>query len=188
MQCGPLVSWSRPLPCNAAHVRVRSALEGTFHPCQMVATPTLSVSLPPPCRRTAFRSALRAARRGWCREPTSSLQSGACCRSLRTSRQACAAAGQFEPCCAGITLWRAGIFCGGCAPPQCPPLQQYALEWGAAAPGWPGCECPRPHELNLRTCTVQPEEVTEEHRRDGFETASADRIFESTTLAAEQLQ
>ncbi|KAL4451426.1 hypothetical protein ABPG77_009498 [Micractinium sp. CCAP 211/92] len=31
---------------------------------------------------------------------------------------------------------------------------------------------------------MQPREVGEQHRRDGFETASADRIFESTTLAA----
>ena len=31
---------------------------------------------------------------------------------------------------------------------------------------------------------LQPDEVEERHRRDGFETASADRIFESTTLAA----
>ncbi|KAI7840585.1 hypothetical protein COHA_005736 [Chlorella ohadii] len=35
---------------------------------------------------------------------------------------------------------------------------------------------------------LKPEEVTEQHRRDGFETASADRIFESTTLAAEKVQ
>lgn len=33
---------------------------------------------------------------------------------------------------------------------------------------------------------VQPGEVGEEHRRDGFEAASADRIFESTTLASQQ--
>ncbi|PSC71818.1 hypothetical protein C2E20_4941 [Micractinium conductrix] len=31
---------------------------------------------------------------------------------------------------------------------------------------------------------LKPDEVEERHRRDGFETASADRIFESTTLAA----
>lgn len=32
----------------------------------------------------------------------------------------------------------------------------------------------------------QPEEVQERHRRDGFEASSADRIFESTSLAAQE--
>lgn len=31
---------------------------------------------------------------------------------------------------------------------------------------------------------LQADEIEERHRRDGFEAASADRIFESTTLAA----
>lgn len=34
----------------------------------------------------------------------------------------------------------------------------------------------------------QPEQLREEHRRDGFEASSADKIFESTTLAVEQQQ
>jgi hypothetical protein len=33
--------------------------------------------------------------------------------------------------------------------------------------------------------SLPAEEVREWHRRDGFETSSADRIFESTTLAAD---
>ena len=33
---------------------------------------------------------------------------------------------------------------------------------------------------------LQPEQVEERHRRDGFEALNADKIFESTTLAAKQ--
>jgi hypothetical protein len=36
---------------------------------------------------------------------------------------------------------------------------------------------------SLRGCGPQAEELEERHRRDGFEVASADKIFESTTLA-----
>lgn len=32
----------------------------------------------------------------------------------------------------------------------------------------------------------QEEEITEQHRRDGFEVGNADRIFESTTAARSQ--
>ena len=33
-------------------------------------------------------------------------------------------------------------------------------------------------------CVLQAEELREHHLREGFEASSADRIFESTTLAA----
>ena len=36
--------------------------------------------------------------------------------------------------------------------------------------------------------SAQAEEIEERHRRDGFEAGSADRIFESTTLAARHRQ
>lgn len=38
----------------------------------------------------------------------------------------------------------------------------------------------------MKTCCVQEEEITEQHRRDGFEVGNADKIFESTKAGQSQ--
>lgn len=93
---------------------------------------------------------------------------------------------------AGFKVWRSRHACllpladvpGGSCPGQALGRMLLAGAWAGwcgTAAGAPTCLLTYPAAPLPRP---QPEEIQEQHRRDGFETASADKIFESTTLAA----
>lgn len=143
-----------------------------------------------PHRRTACPSALRAGRRGWCPAPTLNSQNGCRCRSLRTSRWAGARR-------LGKSLLFGALLVQPAVAGRCWPVRgrqgQCLHRHGKSLPvPLPCCTLTAPMSCQVPLLAppsaLQPEEVGEEHRRDGFEAASADKIFESTTLAGEQPQ